>query len=308
VADIRAVGPGIWNGWKGQLLRELYTRAEEFMLGGHPIEDREDRAAAVKEAVRERLADWPAEVAEAQLARGAPSFWLSADAANHERWARLMRKADEAGDEITVDARVHEFQSVTEVTVYTADHPGLFSRLAGAFTVCGASIADARIFTTTDGMALDVFWVQDLESRPIDRPDRIERLRRTVERILRGDLHAGVAVAERRSRLPGRASVFKVPPRVIIDNDASRTHTVIEVNGRDRPALLHDLTRAFFELSLQISNARIATYGERAVDVFYVKDLFGLKIDSESRQATIRDRLMLALDDRTETAAGQAAE
>ena len=95
-------------------------------------------------------------------------------------------------------------------------------------------------------------------------------------------------LAGRPERQPSRASVFKVEPLVIIDNDASNTHTVIEATGRDRPALLHDLTRALFDLSLSVAHARIATYGERAVDVFYVKDLFGLKITNKIKLEQVR--------------------
>ena len=295
VCDIRAVGPGIWNGWKGQLLRDLYSRAEEYMLGGQPLENRDERAAAVKEALREKLADWPAAALERQLDRGVAAFWLSADLSDHEYWARLMRTADQAGQTITVDTRVHPFESFTQLTVYTADHPGLFSRLAGAITLSGASIAGARIFTTTDGMALDVFSIQDMDGQPISRPESIARLRKTIDEILSGKRHLSVALGERRGRLPDRASVFTVQPTVIINNDASRTHTVIEASGRDRPALLHDLTEVFYGLSLTIANARIATYGERAVDVFYVKDLFGLKVTSATRLETIRQRLLPAL-------------
>ncbi|MBT5082252.1 MAG: [protein-PII] uridylyltransferase [Rhodospirillaceae bacterium] len=297
VCDIRAVGPGIWNGWKGQLLRLLYNRAEEYMLGGQPLANREERAEGVREALREKLQDWPEAAVERHLARGVAAFWLSAELSDHEYWARIMRAADEADQGIAIDVRVHPFESFTELAVYTADHPGLFSRLAGAISVSGATIAGARIFTTTDGMALDVFSIQDMDGNPIERPESIARLRRVIGKILSGEQHLSVALGERRSHLPGRASVFTVQPAVIIDNEASRAHTVIEVNGRDRPALLHDLTKAFYSLSLTIANARIATYGERAVDVFYVKDLFGLKITAPTRLETIRLRLLDALAD-----------
>jgi len=308
VCDIRAVGPGIWNGWKGQLLRDLYIRAEEFMLGGQPVENREERALFVKEKLREILADWPLEAIEHHLSRGLAAFWLSADLSDHEYWARMMRAADETKQTITIDCQVQPFESVTVVTVYTADHPGLFSRLAGAITLSGASIAGARIFTTTDGMALDIFSIQDMEGNPIGRPETITRLRLTIGKILSGETLLSVALRAKRSHLPSRTSVFMVQPAVIIDNDASRTHTVIEVNGRDRPALLHDLTRAFYDLSLTIANARIATYGERAVDVFYVKDLFGLKITSETRLETIRKRLISALSESKAKSSGSNVE
>ncbi len=295
VCDIRAVGPGIWNGWKGQLLRTLYSRAEEYMLGGQPLANREERADLIKAQLRELLADWPGEAVDRHLGRGVAAFWLSAELSDHEHWARLMRSADEAGQAMAIDTQVHPFEAVTVVTVYTADHPGLFSRLAGAISLSGATIAGARIFTTTDGKALDIFSIQDMDGNPIERPETIGRLRLTIDKILSGETLLSVALSEKRSHLPGRTSVFTVQPAVIIDNDASRTHTVIEVNGRDRPALLHDLTKAFYSLSLTIANARIATYGERAVDVFYVKDLFGLKITSPTRLKTIRQRLLDAL-------------
>ncbi|MFP6746880.1 MAG: [protein-PII] uridylyltransferase [Alphaproteobacteria bacterium] len=297
VCDIRAVGPGIWNGWKGQLLRTLYSRAEEHMLGGQPLANREERADAVKEALRLSLRDWPAEAVSRHLDRGVAAFWLSAELSDHEYWARMMRAADEAGQAIAIDTQVQPFESVTQLTVYTADHPGLFNRLAGAITLSGGTIAAARIFTTTDGKALDVFAIQDMDGNPIERPENIARLRLTIAKILSGETLLSVALGKKRGRLPGRASVFTVQPAVIIDNDASRTHTVIEVNGRDRPALLYDLTMAFYGLSLTIANARIATYGERAVDVFYVKDLFGLKITSSTRLDTIRHRLLDAIVD-----------
>jgi [protein-PII] uridylyltransferase len=295
VADIRAVGPGVWNGWKGQLLRELYWRAEEYMLGGHSGLSRSARAAEIKAELARALADWGGDEVARHLARGPDSFWLSADLETQERWARLMRDAEREGRPLTIDTRINRFQSVTEVTIFTADHPGLFSRLAGAMAASGASIVNARIFTTNDGMALDVFWIQDLEGKAFDRADRLARLSYTIERTLFGEIKLTQELPKRPSKLPARTEVFTVEPRVLIDNNASNTHTVVEVNGRDRPALLYDLTRAFFDLSLSISQARIATYGERAVDVFYVKDVFGLKIESESRLKAMRERLLAAL-------------
>lgn len=296
VADIRAVGPNVWNGWKGQLLRDLYYKAEEFMLGGKETFDNKRRAASIQDSLRKCLSDWEQNEIERHLNRGNASFWLSADIETHERWAKLMRKGDQEKSLIEIEAQVHDFQSVTEITVYTGDHPGLFSRLAGAFSVSGASIVDARIFTTTDGMALDVFWIQDARGSPIAHPTQLIRLKERICDTLLGHIHLSKKLPEKDGHLPDRArGVFTVEPIVIVDNDASDTHTVIEVNSQDRPALLHDLTRGFFELSLSISHARISTYGERVVDVFYVKDMFGLKIINKRRIEKIRTRLLQAL-------------
>ena len=307
VADIRAVGPNVWNGWKGQLLRDLYYRTEEFMLGGYSGVTTEERAEGVRQDLRARLAKWSEEEIAAHFRRGTREFWLSADLDTHVRWAEMIRAAAREEHLLTVQAKVLEFQSVTELTVYTADHAGLFTRLAGALTLSGAGIVDARIFTTNEGMALDVFWIQGIDRKPISDAAKLSRIRTMIERVLHGEIRVREELSKRRGHLPSRARVFTVEPLVIIDNDASDTHTVVEVNGRDRPALLHDLTRAFFDLSLSISSARIATYGERAVDVFYVKDTFGLKITHQTKLAQIRARLSEALATGEEGAAAASA-
>ena len=185
---------------------------------------------------------------------------------------------------------------MTEITVYTADHPGLFSRIAGALSVAGAKIVDARIVTMANGMALDTFWVQDPGGGAFDRPDKLAKLAVLFENVLSSKLDPA-AELKRGTGYPSRTRVFTVPPRVLIDNKASAAHTVIEVNGRDRPALLFDLTRALTAEGVQIAGAKIATYGEKVVDVFFVKDVFGLKIDHESKLRQIREALTRVLEE-----------
>jgi [protein-PII] uridylyltransferase len=205
-----------------------------------------------------------------------------------------MVEADASGRTLTVLSEPNVRTGSTEVTVYTPDHPGLFSQLAGAFAMCGASIVDAKIFTTTHGMALDLFTIQNAEGGPFDDKPRLERLARAIESTLKGEVRAHEVIAQKRPRR--RAEAFTVEPAVIIDNTASETHTVVEVNGRDRPGLLHDVTRALFNLSLSISSARIATYGERVVDVFYVKDAYGLKVIAPGKLQQIEESLLAALE------------
>jgi [protein-PII] uridylyltransferase len=301
VADIRAVGPAVWNGWKGQLLRDLYYRAEEAMLGGLAMEGHKSRVAAAKDALRKELADWPAAAIDKHLARGPDAFWLSADAKAHARWARMMMQADREGAPLAIDTRPHTFHGVTELTVYTADHAGLFSRIAGAIALCGVSIVDARIFTTQDGMAIDTFQVQELDGTAVQRPDKLAKLSASINRTLAGDVKPHEELPHRHFG-PSRAKVYRVAPRVLIDNNVSTSHTVIEVNGRDRPGLLFDLTRAIFRLNLTITTARIATYGAQAVDVFYVKDLFGHKVAHERKLSQIEARLLEALAEPEEPA------
>ena len=159
--------------------------------------------------------------------------------------------------------------------------------------MCGANIADAKIFTTKDGMALDSFAVQDFERQAFDDARELAKLAGVIEKTLAGELKPAERLA-RRGRIRERAHIFKVAPRVLIDNKASNRFTVIEINARDRIGLLFDLARALAELEVSISSAHVATYGERAVDVFYITDLKGEKIANERRLARIEARLVSA--------------
>jgi [protein-PII] uridylyltransferase len=147
-------------------------------------------------------------------------------------------------------------------------------------------------------MALDTFTVQDQSGGAFDRPDKLAKLAVLFENVLSGRVKPHIELTEP-GAIPSRTRVFTVPPRVLIDNKASRTHTVIEVNGRDRPALLFEVTRALTSLNLQISTAKISTYGEKVVDVFYVKDLFGHKVEHEGRLKDIRERLYEVMAERS---------
>ncbi len=292
VSDIRSVGPGVFNGWKGQLLRDLYAAAEERMLGGRIEVSQSARVGAARRRLEAALADWPAAERERALTRHYASYWLTLPAEMHERQARFIREADKSGEVLALEARADPFRAVTEISVYTGDHPGVFQRLAGGFAVAGASVVDAKVFTTTDGMALDVFWVQDQDGQAFDL-SRIPRVKETLVKTLKGEILARKQIDAR--RIKSREEAFSVSPQVIFDNQASNLCTLIEIVARDRPNLLHDLTRALFLSQLSIHSAVIATYGEQAVDVFYVKDLFGHKITHPGKIAAIERALLDAM-------------
>lgn len=300
VADIRAVGPQRWNNWKATLLRELYNRSEEMMSGGMTVEGRGRRIQSAQSALRAELTDFDDAAFEHHKGLGYPAYWLAFDAETLAHQARIVRDAEREQRPLTVQTRVDRGRAVTEVTIYATDHSGLFSRLAGALAACGADIVDARIFTMTNGMALDVFSVQDAAGGgAFESGDKLAKLSVMIEKVLSGQLKPLNDLSTRRTTQASRTRVFHVPPRVLIDNNASTTHTVIEVNGRDRPGLLYDLTRALSNLTLQISSAKVSTFGEKAIDVFYVKDVFGLKVTHEGKLAKIKERLLSALDDPT---------
>jgi [protein-PII] uridylyltransferase len=293
VADIRAVGPGVWNGWKGQLLRELYYEAENVMSGGDAVPARAARVEHAKAALEPRIADLSKEARERALTRHYDGYWLAFDEIAHERHARLMADADAKGELFSLSAESNDFRSVTEIVLYTPDHPGLFSQLAGAVSISGGTIVDAKAFTTTDGFALDIFSLQDADGGTFGDSARVERLRQSIERTLRGEVYPRQAIAQRPAKR--RTGAFRVTPRINFDNEASASATVVEVEGLDRPGLLYEVTDALFQSGLSISSAMVSTYGERAVDVFYVRDGFGHKVRHQDRLSAIHARLLKAL-------------
>ena len=294
VADIRAVGPGVWNGWKGQLLRELYYAADHMMTGGDQAPGRGARVSSAKAALEARLGDFTPEQREKALSRHYDNYWLAFDEDELEHHARLMAKADAKGQLLTLDASTNKFRAVTEIILYTPDNAGLFSQFAGAIAMSGGSIVDAKAFTTSDGFALDVFSVQDSEGDAFGDQERLGRLAQSIEKTLRGEVRPRRELARKVVR--SRASAFSIRPKVLFDNEASRIATVIEVECLDRPGLLYDITQAIFEAGLSISTSMVATYGERAVDVFYVRDGFGHKIVHPARLEAVEKRLKAALE------------
>ncbi len=291
VADIKAVGPGVWNGWKGQLLRTLYYETEIVLTGGHSAVERKARVAQKQEELRQRLADWPEEERDAYIARHYPAYWIKVDIADQERHARFLREAEKAGRLTATMVETDQFRSVTKLTVLAPDHPRLLAIVTGACAAAGGNIADAQIFTTSDGQVLDTISVSRAFDRDDDELRRAERIAAAIERALKGEIRIADLVAQRRAP-PPRGQTFQLAPEIVIDNVLSSRHTVLEVSGLDRPGLLYDLTTAIGKLNLNIASAHIATFGEKAVDVFYVTDLTHAKVTSTARQLTIRKALL----------------
>ncbi|MFO1091048.1 MAG: [protein-PII] uridylyltransferase [Hyphomicrobiales bacterium] len=293
VVDIRAVGPGVWNGWKGQLLRTLYFETEPVLSGGHISVSRRDLVAAAQNEFRALMTDWPEERVAAYIARHYDAYWMNHDAVHHAAHARLVAATEAAGEKISTHIATDGFTAITEITVYAPDHPRLLAMLTGACAAAGANIAGAQIYTTADGMALDTLFIGREFETDDDERRRAERVCELIRKTLAGGVRLRELVAQRRPQ--ARLKAFRVEPRVVVDNTSSNRFTVIEVAGLDRIGLLYSLTEALFRLNLNIVSAQITTFGERAVDVFYVTDLTKAKIVSPERHAAIERELMKAL-------------
>lgn len=298
IVDIRAVGPGRWNAWKGQLLDELYFAAEEKLVSGHAVLALNDRLAAHTGIVRALLSDWDDAVFEAQSQRLKKTYWIAENAETTERNMRLMHQADADGQTIGVETRMVESQDMTRATVYTDDGPGVFARIVGAIAVTGGNIIEAKIHTTKDGKALDNFVLQTEEgfgahgaAEAFDA--RAAHMADTIRQAFAGKIKPGERF-DAKPLVRAQEDAFEIAPVVLVNNKASTRATVIEVNAKDRPGLLYDLVTCLSKAKLSVHSAHVATYGERAVDVFYVRDLLGDKIENKIRLRNLESKLLAA--------------
>src|SRR6202171_495711 len=290
-ADIRGVGPGVWNGWKAQLLRTLYYETEPVLTGGFSEVNRAQRIAVAQAEFRAAFTEWPEQELNAYIGRHYPAYWLKVELPRKLRHARFLRASEQAGHKLAINVGFDEARGVTELTILATDHPWLLSIIAGACASAGANIVDAQIYTTTDGRALDTIAISREYDRDEDEGRRATRIGEMIEDVLEGKLRLPEVVA-RRSASRGKIRPFVVEPEVTINNLWSDRYTVIEVSGLDRPGLLYQLTTAISKLNLNIASAHVSTFGERARDVFYVTDLLGAQINAPTRQAAIKSALI----------------
>ena len=206
VADIQAVGPGVWTGWKGQLLRTLYYETEPLLAGGHLTLSRSERVARAQDGLRERLAGWPSHELERYIDRHYPTYWLRTDLEATVEHAKLIRDAEAQGKSLVTHIATDAFRGVTEITLLAPNHPRLLSLVAGACTGAGANIVDAQISTTRDGMALDTFHLEREFDQAEDESAAPSASRKPIERLLQGEARLADVMSSKRkpkARLSG---------------------------------------------------------------------------------------------------------
>ncbi|EEX08572.1 protein-P-II uridylyltransferase [Ruegeria lacuscaerulensis ITI-1157] len=303
VCDIRGVGPNTWNNWKATLLRALHAETKRALETGMEDLNRANRGAEAKKALREALADWSKADLKAETARHYDPYWQGLNLDTHVEFAKMLRALEHSGDPGEMEIHLHpdEDRDATRACFAMADHPGIFARIAGALALAGANVVDARSYTTKDGYVTDAFWIQDADGHPFEAA-RLPRLKQMIHKTLKGEVVARDAL-KTRDKIKKREKAFNVPTHITFDNDGSEIYTIIEVDTRDRPGLLYDLARTLAAANVYIANAVIATYGEQVVDTFYVKDMFGLKYYSESKQRTLEAKLRKAIAEGAERAA-----
>ena len=298
VVDIRAVGPGVWNGWKGQLLRELYYQTERLLTGEGSPEKLEERVVIAKQLLTAELEKLPVKKLSKKrqlnfAQRHYPPYLLYVPLETQVKHALLIQKADKDG--LATSVSTDAFLEMTEINVIAADHPRLLSIITGSCAAMGGDIVGANIFTTRDGMALDKVQIKRHFENDFDEKRRSKSITNTIEKALRGEIHLPSTLEKK--ALKQNIEAFHVNPKVSLSNNLSEKFTVIEINGLDRPKLLYDLTCALYQLNLNIGSAHISTIGERAIDAFYVVDLMQNKITNEEREDNIKTTLMAILQE-----------
>ncbi len=291
VCDIRAVGPGVWNGWKGQLLRNLYYETELMLNGGFSKTPLSTRVATARGELSVNLDDWSEKDKDKYINLPYDAYFLSTDFDAQLRHMRFLKDADEQGLSLATSFETKQFEAITEITVMAQDHPRLLSVIAGACVAAGGNIVDAKIHTTTDGRALDSIFINRAYDDDIDEARRAERIGTVIEEVLSGQAQLP-EIIERNNKPKKKYKAFRIKPTVKIKNDFSDTFTVIEIECLDKPGLLSDLTAALANLNLDIGSAHVVTFGEKANDSFYVRDLIGDKITNKTRLNKIQEKLI----------------
>jgi [protein-PII] uridylyltransferase len=298
-ADIRAVGPGVWNAWRGALLRDLFVRTRTRLAGRHP---KPPRRAAVALRIVQALADPTyAAAAAAHLAAVSDRYVRTT---SPQRMAAHLRLIDRLRDEPVATELFHYPElGASDFVVVTRDTAGLFSLIAGTLAAHGVNILSAQIETRADGIAVDTFHVNDAPGEAILDERRWDAVTTDLRRTLSGEASVEGLFEARQRPLPGSEAGSS---RVTVHNSLSDTHTVVEVKAPDRVGLLYRITRALADQGLNIATAKIATDRDQAFDAFYVTDAARRKIEAPARIALLREAITRALG--PEAAAGEDAQ
>ena len=291
IADISAVGPGVWNAHKGQLLEQLYKETYAKLSGEVLDDDRSLRAQNKIKSVfskadfnkKEKFKDW--------IKSQSDQYWLGLEDDIIFRQAEMFVKNFNNKPSIIIHNK--KDAEATEVSIMSKDSKGLFSKLTGALSSMEINIVNAKIFTNSSNIAIDVIWIQDKENRPIFDNSRIERIKEKILNFINTDIKNGVSSTSRLNNR--RINAFTVPIVVKIMNNISSNYTVIEVSGKDRPSILHELAKTINHLDLNLFRAQVATFGERVVDVFYVLDSKNKKIEHHNSKKLIERELLRVL-------------
>jgi [protein-PII] uridylyltransferase len=295
--DISGVGPGVWTDWKAALLWELYARARTHFVEENAARYERDRLMLFKQQViRELAPEFPPSGIERHFAMMPDRYQRANKPAQIARHLRLARRLD--NEILATDWQVATGEQCTNLTVCARDRAGLFARIAGTLTAHGINILSADLNTREDGLVIDTFKVCEVQTAQPVRPELHARVEKNLQAALTGGYDVAAAVAHGLARTPRRswrkAARKPVRPSVRFDTEASALSTVIEVRAEDRAGLAYLIASAIAGLGFNITFAKITTEKSHALDVFYITDACGQKLDAAGMQA-VEQALVAAL-------------
>lgn len=297
VADIMSVGPNIWNAWKSGLLKTLYLQTTDYFNGGNKSGQKSITAKFdAQDKFIEHVSDWPKRLINSYLARFNDSYWITTKLEDQIRHAHILKDKDSKDISLEIFGSKNEQNNTTSITLIGPDYPNLLATLAGACLLLDANIVDAQIETTVDGIAIDTISVSR-EFNDQDEDRRIGKISQIIKDSLGGVLSLDTELSKKKKNVQ-HEKTFKVRNKINITNEVSNNSTVVEVEARDKPGLLFQITNILKETNINIKSAHIVTFGERANDVFYITNLFGEKIDSEEKLNRIRDLILSSLKEK----------
>jgi [protein-PII] uridylyltransferase len=295
VADSMATGPAVWNDWTSALLQSLFLRVLHIMEGG---ELATHKAVELVEKKKEEILSSASTIKDRNEMKEifsymSPRYILYTTAQDILRHIRLYRSL--GSEPFVWEVTGNTDLDIRTVTICATDRPGLFSKIAGTFTLNGMDILESQIYTWRNNIALDIFKVKP----PLDRIREDEwwaRAKQDLRSAISGMLDLSAALGKRMLDYGSKKPrLSERPNQVIIDNNSSSFFTIIEVFTYDFPGLLYMVTDALFRCGLDVRVAKIATKVDQVVDVFYVRDFDGQKADAPDQVDKIKAAIIAVL-------------
>jgi len=301
-ADSMATGPKAWSDWIASLVLELFFKVLHILEQGELATP--DASLKAGEAMAEVLKLWSKQtVSPAQkdfFEALSPRYILNVAPGDIVRHKRMARRLDEkmktgASPCFILEIREDPVEGCWKADFLAQDRPGLFSDIAGVMALNNINIFSARIFTWRDNTAVDMFRLSTPPD-PLHQDETWEKVKKDLEHAFIGKLSLPYRLGQksRPTFVSGRVTPPQ-PPGVTVDNRSSDFFTLIEVLGDDHVGRLYFITRALFDLRLDISIAKIATKGDQIADIFYVRDLEGQKVEDGKRIKEIRESILYQL-------------